>query len=596
MKIKYLDGRRLYLAFLAGGQAVIKDFAYLNKINVYPVPDGDTGTNLASTMKAIAEQARPSRSAKESLNSIAEAALTGARGNSGLIFAQYIYGLSRELGNELRISAARFGESVKNAVRYAYNSTARPQEGTILTLIREWAEEIYQSRYRFSDFHELLHHSLERAKQVLQETPKKLPALKKAGVVDAGAKGFVDFIEGVVNFIHQGNLKDVLNQEMPEIELEEAPHQPKEDIPFRYCTEALLTGDNLDFNRIKELVVKAGDSAIVGGSETRVRFHVHTNDPEQLFEALKDLGTIVQPKVEDMRLQSEISFRPKSKIALVVDSSCDLPTSLLEENQVVVIPLLLNIKNHVFLDKLTISPQRIYKMLAEEEIMPGSAQPSPKTIENWFSFLSSHYDSILVLTISSALSGFYNLVKAVADKFPEKKIRIVDSRHISGSSGLIVERLLENWPHEPQDAREVDELARQAEELVDKTEILVDIKTLKYLVKGGRVSPMKGLLAKLFNIKPIITINKLGQAVPCRQSFSRRQNFKKILKMVRKKQAAHPIHSFAIVHAGNRPRAEAYAREIERITGRQVSFIEEASPVVGVHNGLGAVGVCLSFE
>jgi len=524
MKIKYLDGRRLYLAFLAGGQAVIKDFAYLNKINVYPVPDGDTGTNLASTMKAIAEQARPSRSAKESLNSIAEAALTGARGNSGLIFAQYIYGLSRELGSDLRISAARFGESVKNAVRYAYSSTARPQEGTILTLIREWAEEIYQNRHRFSDFHELLHHSLDRAKQVLQETPRRLPALKKAGVVDAGAKGFVDFIEGVVNFIHQGSLKDVLNQEMPEFEFEEAPHQPKEDIPFRYCTEALLTGDNLDFDQIKNIVVKAGDSAITGGSETRVRFHVHTNEPEELFEALKNLSTIVQPKVEDMKLQSEISFRPKRKIALVVDSSCDLPTSFLEENQVVVIPLLLNIKNHVFLDKLTISPRRIYKMLAEEEIMPGSAQPSPKSIENWFSFLSSHYDSILVLTISSALSGFYNLVK------------------------------------------------------------------------GGRVSPMKGLLAKLLNIKPIITINKLGQAVPCRQSFSRRQNFKKILKMIRKRQAVHPVHSFSIVHAGNRPRAEAYAREIERITGRQVSFIEEASPVVGVHNGLGAVGVCLSYE
>jgi len=592
MKIKYLDGRRLYLAFLAGGQAVIKDFAYLNKINVYPVPDGDTGTNLASTMKAIAEQARPSRSAKESLNSIAEAALTGARGNSGLIFAQYIYGLSRELGSDLRISAVRFGESVKNAVRYAYSSTARPQEGTILTLIREWAEEIYQNRHRFSDFHELLHHSLDRAKQVLQETPRRLPALKKAGVVDAGAKGFVDFIEGVVNFIYHGSLKDVLNQEMPEIEFGEAPHQPKEDIPFRYCTEALITGDNLDFNQIKNIVVKAGDSAITGGSETRVRFHVHTNEPEKLFEALKNLGTIVQPKVEDMKLQSEISFRPKRKIALVVDSSCDLPASLLEENQVVVIPLLLNIKDHVFLDKLTISPRRIYKMLAEEEIMPGSAQPSPKTIENWFSFLSSHYDSILVLTISSALSGFYNLVKAVAEKFPEKKIRIVDSRHISGSSGLIVERLLENWS----DTQDVDELARRAEELAAKTEILVDIKTLKYLVKGGRVSPMKGLLAKLLNIKPIITINKLGQAVPCRQSFSRRQNFRKILQMIRKRQAVHPVHSFSIVHAGNRPRAEAYAREIELITGRQVSFIEEASPVVGVHNGLGAVGVCLSYE
>ncbi|MDY0231992.1 MAG: DAK2 domain-containing protein, partial [Candidatus Saccharicenans sp.] len=227
MKIKYLDGRRLYFAFLAGGKAIIKDFAYLNKINVFPIPDGDTGTNLASTMKAIAEQASPSHSIKESLRSIADAALMGARGNSGLIFAQYLYGLSKELGNDVRISTAGFGETVKNAVSYAYSSTAYPQEGTILTLIREWADEIYQNRHRFSDFYELLHHSLERTRQALQETPKKLSVLRKAGVVDAGAKGFVDFIEGVVDFIHQGSLKKVLNQEIAAVEFQETPHQVK---------------------------------------------------------------------------------------------------------------------------------------------------------------------------------------------------------------------------------------------------------------------------------------------------------------------------------------------------------------------------------
>lgn len=592
MKIKYLDGRRLYLAFLAGGRAIIKDLAYLNRINVFPVPDGDTGTNLASTMKAIAEQARPARSVRESLNSIAEAALTGARGNSGLIFAQYIYGLSQELGNEIKISTARFGESVRNAVRYAYSSIAHPQEGTMLTLIREWAEEVYQNRHRFADFHELLHHSLEKARQVLQETPKKLAALKKAGVVDAGAKGFVDFMEGVAHFISQGSLKNVMSRELLEIEFQETPHKVKEDIPYRYCTEAMLLGQNLDLSRIKEIVTQAGDSAIVGGSKTRARFHVHTNHPAELFYALKDLGTIVQPKVDDMRLQAEISLKPKKRVALVVDSSCDLPAKILEKNQVVVIPFLINIGQNVFLDKLTITPEKLYQLMSREEILPQSAQPSPRTIENWLSFLSSHYEAILVLTISSGLSGYHNLVKKAAEKLADSKVRVVDTRHLSGSFGLIVERLLQHWT----EARDLEELASLVEELASKTELLVDIRTLKYLVRGGRVSPAKGLLARLLNLKPIITLDEKGRAVSAGKSFSRKQNFKKILKLIREKQQQRPIHSFSLVHVSEPRRAEAYAREIEKICGKKASFILDASPVVGVHNGPGSVGICLSYE
>ncbi|MGB9894111.1 MAG: DegV family protein, partial [Candidatus Saccharicenans sp.] len=498
----------------------------------------------------------------------------------------------KELGNEIRVSTARFGESVRNAVRYAYNSIAHPQEGTMLTLIREWAEEVYQNRHRFADYHELLHHSLEKAKRVLQETPKKLAVLRKAGVVDAGAKGFVDFIEGVANFIHDGSLKNVMSQELLDIEFAEAPHKVKEDIPYRYCTEAMIIGDKLDLQKIKELVVKAGDSAIIGGSETKVRFHVHTNQPAELFYALKNFGTIVQPKAEDMKLQAEITLKPKSRIALVVDSSCDLPAEILEENQVVVIPFPISIGDHVFLDKLTISSEKLYQLMRQEEILPRSAQPSPKTIENWFSFLSSHFDSILVLTISSGLSGYHNQVKKIAEKFSNKKIRVVDSRHLSGTFGLIVKRLLEKWS----EGQDLDELAARAEKLADKTELLVDIRTLKYLVKGGRVSPTKGLLAKLLNIKPIITLDKEGKAISAGKSFSRKQNFRKILKMVREKHSQHPIHSFSVVHVSEPKRAAAYAREIEKICGQAVSFIMDVSPVVGVHNGIGSVGICLTYE
>jgi dihydroxyacetone kinase-like predicted kinase len=119
VKIRYLDGPRLYYAFLAGGQAVIRDQAYLNRINVFPVPDSDTGTNLASTMRAIAERARAHRSATAALGSIADAALVGARGNSGIIFAQFLHGFSQELRDEHRLSVHRFAESARRAVQHA---------------------------------------------------------------------------------------------------------------------------------------------------------------------------------------------------------------------------------------------------------------------------------------------------------------------------------------------------------------------------------------------------------------------------------------------------------------------------------------------
>src|SRR5512137_257306 len=180
MKIRYLDGARLYYAFLAGGEAVIRDQAYLDRINVFPVPDSDTGTNLASTMRAIAERARASRSVRATLHSIADAALHGARGNSGLIFAQFLYGLSQEVHEEKRLTARHFAEGVRRAVQHARKAILTPVEGTMLTVLHDWAEALYAERLKKADFAELLSDSLRAAERSLRETPRKLAVLARA--------------------------------------------------------------------------------------------------------------------------------------------------------------------------------------------------------------------------------------------------------------------------------------------------------------------------------------------------------------------------------------------------------------------------------
>ncbi|MCX6565484.1 MAG: DAK2 domain-containing protein, partial [Candidatus Aminicenantes bacterium] len=273
-KIRYLNGSRLFHAFVAGGNAVIRDHSYLNKINVFPVPDADTGTNLASTMRAIAQGARAHLTIRETLRSMANAALSGAQGNSGIIFAQFLHGMSREVEGEYRLTTKTFAESVRRAVAHARRAIAVPVEGTMITVIRDWAESLYQRRQTTTDFADLISESLVAARQSLRETPQKLEVLARAGVVDAGAKGFVDFLEGILHFIKKGKLSRVPAEEI--VWSPEETKTPFRDKPLhnRFCAEALLTGTALDVERVRTIVSRFGDSAVVGGSDERVRLHV----------------------------------------------------------------------------------------------------------------------------------------------------------------------------------------------------------------------------------------------------------------------------------------------------------------------------------
>lgn len=592
MKIRYLDGPRLYHAFLAGGEAVIRDQNYLNKINVFPVPDADTGTNLASTMRSIARGAVASRSMKATLASIAQAALQGARGNSGLIFAQYIYGLSRELGNERRVHAGHFAESVKKAVAYATRSILTPVEGTMITLIRDWADAVDAERHRTSDFAELLSESLKAARKSLLDTPKKLRQLAKAGVVDAGAKGFVDFLEGVVHFIRKGDLKAVPVVEEPPPAPALSVHRHSGPPKRRYCSEALLTGKALDVDRIRGLVQEYGDSAIVAGSDELVRVHVHSNDPAGLFHKVRELGTIAQIKVDDMRRQQEAAHAPKGRIALVVDSACDLPAEVFDRHQIHLLPFQVSFGADLFLDKLTITPDQFYGLFEKEAELPQSAQPSAAGVEALFAFLGSHYESLLVLTLSEKMSGLYSACRVATKKSPGLKIAIVNSRGLSAQIGLVALRAAEaieaGMSHE--------EVTGLCEEWVAKTTIFVDVTSIRHMVRSGRLGRMKGFLANALKLKPVVTIDREGKGATAGKSFSRDGNMKKIVRKLRKIAWERRIHAYAIVHARDPERAEAYAARLTEALGRPPAFVMSASPVIGVHVGPGLVAVALSCE
>jgi DegV family protein with EDD domain len=592
MKISYLDGSRLYYAFVVGGNEVIKDQKYLNKINVFPVPDSDTGTNLASTMRSIAEGAVPNPSFYKTLHSISDMALSGAQGNSGLIFAQFLQGIKEEIKNVKRISTSSFGEIVKNAVQHAYESVVSPVEGTMLTVMKDWAEAVYQQRTKKRDFVDLLSHSLQVTKMSLIETRYQLPVLTEAGVVDAGAKGFVDFLEGITNFIKKGKLKKIPKPIAIWEDTGFHVHKEKDTIEQRYCTEALFVGKGMDLNKFREEIIPFGSSAIVAGSKEKVRIHIHTDQPADLFYRLKDFGAIAQLKADDMRKQYEASHERKSEIALVTDSACDLPQEIIDECQIHVIPFNLSFGDSLFLDKVTITPEQFYTLLKTHREHPKSSQPSLKTVQNLLSFLATHYQSIIVMDISDKLSGAFKLSQEASSIVQNKKIDVIDSRHLSVSLGLVVLRAAE----EIGKGKSHEEIVQLAGKWISKTKLLVDIQTLKYMVRGGRVSPMKGILAKILNLKPIVSVDSEGSGIAFGKSFSRRGNMKKILRLIKDMADKEKLRNYAIVHAQNRERAEMYAAQIKESLDRGPAYIMDISPVVGVHNGIGAVGIALMFE
>ncbi len=594
-KQNLLDGKRLYYSFLAGAFNVFENQRMLNKMNVFPVPDADTGTNLASTFRSIVENTAPSNHIKHTFNNIAEAALTGARGNSGIIIAQFLYGMSNEIEDKKEVTLASFADAMMKAVDYAYQAISNPVEGTIITVLREWAEFIYELRDKFETFEQLMQESLVKAQESLARTPEKLKILAKNNVVDAGAQGFVIFLEGINQIFQKENVKKILSFKTTPVHEDAVVLEEHGESEFRYCTEALISLKDTGKAQIKEFLMGKGDSVVMAGPETRMRIHIHTNEPEEIFAHLADVGSILYQKVDDMVKQNDIAHRRKHTIALVIDSTCDIPKETIENHQIHVVPLNVFFGESQFLDRLTITQEKFFHLLKTSEVYPTSSQPAIKDLTNTFSYLSTHYDSIIALHISSVLSGTFANSKKAAEKIQqesEKTIDVLDTRQTSGSAGLIALRVAEaieqGMPH--------DQVVEKTKEWTDKVKLFAGAKSLESFVKGGRVSPAKGFIGSMLNTKPIISVDETGKALMIDKAFSYKGSLKKTLSHASKFIEGKKLWGYCILHAQNPETAKWYAAEIEAITGQKPRYMMEVSPVLAISTGIGVVGVALMTE
>jgi DegV family protein with EDD domain len=590
-----LDGRNLYYAFIAGARKVIENQVELNRINVFPVNDGDTGSNLAATIRSVIESLHPHRSFKITADRIAEATMMNARGNSGIIFAQFFYGLSAETGEFRSVTLKQFAESVIKTVSYVYGAVARPVEGTMLTVIRDFADYIYSSRNKFSDFNNMISGSCEILKKSLLETTSKLAILGKNNVVDAGAKGFVLFFEGIMEFINTRNIRELISARTVNASFEKYEEVFTEKMNFRYCTEAVIKDCRFDREMLLKTLEEYGDSVVVAGADKLRRIHLHTNNPADLFDNLRKAGTITFQKADDMIRHYQTANERKWNIAIVTDSTCDLPQDLIDTYQINMMPININFGENHYLDKVTLQPEQFYSMLKETDNHPKTSQINENTFINLYSHLASHYDSIIAVHLSDKLSGtFFSSQKAALKISREfgKPISVLNSRNLSGSLGLIVMRAAQaiekGYSH--------NEVVAMAENWINNTRIFVSVRTLKYMVRGGRVSAAKGLIASILNINPIVSIDETGKAVVFDKAFSQKANMEKVMGHIKKISENNRIWNYIVLHANNTKAAEWFSEKMETLTSMKPVSVINISPVIGANAGEGAASVALLYD
>ena len=303
MKYKKINGHDFYSMVVNGSNMLLEQSDYVNALNVFPVPDGDTGTNMSMTFKAAVKEIENlnSKSIGETSKKLAKGALMGARGNSGVILSQILRGIAKGLEGKEEVTPQEFAIAFKEGSNAAYKAVMRPTEGTILSVIRAAAEGAANTTS--DDIVDFLNNVVLDSKVMLDRTPELLPALKKAKVVDSGGMGLYIILKGMHEALRDGieaEIKDIKPAEAGGA-MAHAQATEEIDIKFGYCTEFIILGDSSKAKAFQQDIEKLGDSCIVVGYEDVIKVHIHTNDPGTVLAKAVQVGELSKIKIDNMR-------------------------------------------------------------------------------------------------------------------------------------------------------------------------------------------------------------------------------------------------------------------------------------------------------
>lgn len=339
MQLDVIDGSLLRQLMASGTACLFAHKAEVDELNVFPVPDGDTGTNMYLTFQAALREINNNslQNIDDILESAAYGALMGARGNSGVIVSQFFRGFVKALPNGLeKISKLEFEKGFNGASFFCFQAVRKPVEGTILTIIREIAKYASENLAGQTNLTEYLTNIYQHANSILAQTPEMLPVLKQAGVVDAGAQGLIYYLKGMVQHLNGEVVPDLPGEAINSGKvISLAPYTDNMAIPdavinFQYCTEFILKGKQLDHEHIKNSLNPHGDCLLVVGDETTTKIHIHTNNPGVILDFSVRIGDLSEIQINNMVEQSQkrmaqkiVEETPSQQVGIVAVTTGD---------------------------------------------------------------------------------------------------------------------------------------------------------------------------------------------------------------------------------------------------------------------------------
>ncbi len=596
--IRYVDGPRLARSLLAASDWVAAGREEINRINVFPVPDGDTGTNFSLTLRSVADALRALGDAPLGTTAkiAARGAVLGARGNSGMMLAHFLLGFAEVMDDKEEATTEEIAEGFRRGADRLYASLDDPREGTILTVAREAAEAAARAAADSPDVSVFMTRLLAEGELALARTPDLMAVLKEAGVVDAGGMGFVRMIEGVVRYI-EGDpilpappITDTSEFVVPAADVEVAAERD-----FQYCTEVMIRAEMLPpANEVRAQIRNFGGSVQVVLAGDILKIHVHTDTPEAVFTFAARWGTVETTKAEDMRAQHrKLAHGDHRPVAVVVDSSADLPDAVLDRHHIQLVPLQVMFGDETFRDRVELKPSDFYRKMRVSKEHPTTSQPTPAEFARVLRDARAAADEVVAVLLSSRLSGTFQSALTAVRATAIDGVQCVDSASASLGLGMLALRAAElaesGWV--------ASDIAAELQRIRKQSGCFLTVDRFDNLLRSGRVTRGKAWIGAMLDVKPILEINQDGAIVPVDRVRGRPNLVPRVLSLVEKRLAPKPSSvRFGIVHADAPETAERIRAALVAAYQPKDCFVALATGVLGAHVGFGAWAIFWQVE
>ena len=481
MKYDRINGHDFYNMVVNASNRLLEESDFVNALNVFPVPDGDTGTNMSMTFKAAVKEIENlnSESIGETSKKLAKGALMGARGNSGVILSQILRGISKGLEGKTSVNSVELANAFVEGSKAAYKAVMKPTEGTILSVVRAASEGAVKSNA--TDIVELLGETVVEAKVMLDKTPDLLPALKKAKVVDSGGMGLYIILQGMYDALKDGikaEIKDIVST----VSVGASAQAIEDiDIKFGYCTEFIILGDASKAKAFQDEIEPLGDSMIVVGYDDVIKVHIHTNDPGLVLSKAVTVGELSKIKIDNMREEHREVLMSKEEYAV-------------GKNEEVEAEVALEKKKYAFISvAMGEGITHVLKDLGVDYVIEGGQTMNPSTQDMMECISKLNADHIFILPNNK------NIIMAAtqAAEISDKDVRVIPTKSIPQGITCIT---MFNAEHE------VDENEAALMEALE----LVKTGSVTYAVRD---TEMDGIEIKEGNMLGLIEgkINKVGE-------------------------------------------------------------------------------------